>query len=117
MRKIHSSLCIFYSFISFRLHERRQSGACRKLGIKLNHGGRGFLLVRSSTQAMVSPVSTLDEFARGSPRTPRSLVDEEERAIAEKGFFSASDSAQHAARWVETGAVAVIIPLIFQLLF
>ncbi|KAG5537490.1 hypothetical protein RHGRI_024807 [Rhododendron griersonianum] len=67
----------------FKLHERRQSGG-RKLEIKLNRGG-GFPL--GSRQAMVSPVSTLDAFARGSPRTPRSPVDEEERAIAEKGFY------------------------------
>lgn len=34
---------------------------------------------------MSSPVSTLDVYGRGSsPRTP---VEEEERAIAEKGFY------------------------------
>lgn len=37
---------------------------------------------------MVSPVSPLDLLlARGSPRTPMSPVEEEERAIAEKGFY------------------------------
>ncbi|KAL0342128.1 UNVERIFIED_CONTAM: VQ motif-containing protein 19 [Sesamum calycinum] len=37
---------------------------------------------------MVSPVSPLEYLAaRGSPRTPRSPMEEEERAIAEKGFY------------------------------
>lgn len=41
---------------------------------------------------MVSPVSPLDMFTRGSsssPRTPHSPIDEEEeeKAIAEKGFY------------------------------
>lgn len=37
---------------------------------------------------MASPVSPLDLLmARGSPRTPMSPVEEEERAIAEKGFY------------------------------
>nr|DAD45023.1 TPA_asm: hypothetical protein HUJ06_003253 [Nelumbo nucifera] len=62
---------------TFKLHERRQS--MRKLEIKL--GGI------AARQVLVSPVSPLDLFSRGSPRTPRSPLEEEERAIAEKGFY------------------------------
>ncbi|KAL6996640.1 hypothetical protein U1Q18_006771 [Sarracenia purpurea var. burkii] len=95
---------------AFKLHERRQSA--RKLEIKLNHGGasaplgsppsitmqqRSFLGFGGGCgggeMVMVSPVSPLDLFARGSPRTPLSssssslTLEEEERAIAEKGFY------------------------------
>lgn len=81
---------------AFKLHERRQSA--KKLEIKLNKGGastplassarqRGFMGFGGRETAMVSPVSTLDLFARGSPKTPRSSLEEEEKAIAEKGFY------------------------------
>ncbi|KAF5932298.1 VQ motif-containing protein 11-like [Camellia sinensis] len=83
---------------SFKLHERRQTA--RKLEIKLNNNNNNINCVDSVTagstrqrsglgfggemMVMVSPVSTLDFFARGSPRTPS---EEEEKAIAEKGFY------------------------------
>lgn len=79
----------------FKLHERRQS--VRKLEIKLGNAiapsstapspssarHRGFVGL-GGEMMMVSPVSPLELF---SPRTPRSPVEEEERAIAEKGFY------------------------------
>ncbi|KAG6413292.1 hypothetical protein SASPL_126001 [Salvia splendens] len=59
---------------AFNLHERRTT--VRKLKIKLGASNR------RGGAVMESPVSTL-EYA-GSPATPS---DEEERAIAEKGFY------------------------------
>ncbi|CAK9181640.1 unnamed protein product [Ilex paraguariensis] len=85
---------------AFKLHERRQSAS--KLEIKLNNGGGVSVGSGGSTPSsarqrsfvgfggemvMVSPVSPFDLLARGSPRTPRSPMEEEERAIAEKGFY------------------------------
>ncbi|CAI9267433.1 unnamed protein product [Lactuca saligna] len=75
----------------FKLHERRQNTG--KLEITLNDGFRPFGIMSPSSRQrsftvgemmMSSPVSTLDVYGRGSPRTP---VEEEERAIAEKGFY------------------------------
>ncbi|CAA0816454.1 VQ motif-containing protein 11 [Striga hermonthica] len=60
---------------AFKLHERRPTA--RKLEVKLG----------AAAAALNSPVSPLDYLsaaARGSPRTP---MEEEERAIAEKGFY------------------------------
>lgn len=80
---------------AFKLHERRPSA--RKLEIKLGgsnsmvspstarHQQRNFL--GNGEMVMASPVSQLELFARGSPRTPRSPMEEEERAIAEKGYY------------------------------
>ncbi|GMH14298.1 hypothetical protein Nepgr_016139 [Nepenthes gracilis] len=65
---------------AFKLHERRQ--AMRKLDIELNDS--------CGSTVMVSPVSPLELLGRGmmiSPRMPRSPAEEEERAIAEKGFY------------------------------
>ncbi|CAK9185618.1 unnamed protein product [Ilex paraguariensis] len=85
---------------TFKLHERRQSAI--KLEIKLNNGGGNSVGFGGSTPTsarqrgllrfggemfMVSPVSPLDLLGQGSPRTPRSPLEEEERAIAEKGFY------------------------------
>ncbi|GAA0157975.1 hypothetical protein Leryth_024008 [Lithospermum erythrorhizon] len=85
---------------AFKLHERRQTA--RKLEIQLNNNNNSYMhnavgqIIPSfvvspscvSRQMMVSPVSTLDFFlGRGSPRTPMSPQEEEERAIAEKGFY------------------------------
>ncbi|XP_071729413.1 VQ motif-containing protein 11-like [Rutidosis leptorrhynchoides] len=76
---------------AFKLHERRQT--TRKLEITLNHGVRQFGIMSPSARQrgfvngdmmMSSPVSTLDVYGRGSPLTP---VEEEERTIAEKGFY------------------------------
>nr|WRI02142.1 VQ-motif-containing protein 11 [Paeonia ostii] len=79
---------------AFKLHERRQS--VKKLEINLNHGGGGgSSSITSPSYArsfvgfggemvLVSPVSHFDLFCRGSPRTPK---EEEEKAIAEKGFY------------------------------
>ncbi|XP_009608414.1 VQ motif-containing protein 11-like [Nicotiana tabacum] len=88
---------------AFKLHERRQMSA-RKLEIMLNNGGcngppvgfsAGPLLSPSSSSSsltrkrsfLASPVSPLEMLTRGSPRTPRSPMEEEEKAIAEKGFY------------------------------
>lgn len=49
------------------------------------HQQRNFL--GNGEMVMASPVSQLELFARGSPRTPRSPMEEEERAIAEKGYY------------------------------
>ncbi|XVE91269.1 hypothetical protein DITRI_Ditri20bG0140200 [Diplodiscus trichospermus] len=82
----------------FKLHERRK--AMKKLEIQLSNNNNGksecpsdFLFVRQKG-FLVSPVSTLDFWLRVSPtshggsESARSLVEEEEeRAIAEKGFF------------------------------
>ncbi|XP_057967788.1 VQ motif-containing protein 11-like [Malania oleifera] len=64
----------------FKLHERRQS--VRNLEIK----HRSFLGFGGGETVMASPVSPFDAFsgAGGSPKTPS---EEEERAIAEKGFY------------------------------
>ncbi|KAL0463944.1 UNVERIFIED_CONTAM: VQ motif-containing protein 11 [Sesamum latifolium] len=73
---------------AFKLHERRPTA--RKLEIKLNNNNGAAALQYSPSSArnrtvMASPVSPLDYVAaRGSPRSP---VEEEERAIAEKGFY------------------------------
>ncbi|KAH6782018.1 hypothetical protein C2S52_001171 [Perilla frutescens var. hirtella] len=74
----------------FKLHERRPTA--RKLEIKLGGGAtalhspaRHHLSFAGEGMMMVSPVSPLEYLAaRGSPRSP---MEEEERAIAEKGFY------------------------------
>ncbi|KAK6147823.1 hypothetical protein DH2020_018735 [Rehmannia glutinosa] len=83
---------------AFKLHERRPTAA-RKLEIKLGGASlhsppppaaarshRSFL---GENMVMVSPVSPLEYLAaaRGSPKTPRLPMEEEERAIADKGFY------------------------------
>ncbi|XWS11767.1 hypothetical protein CRYUN_Cryun37aG0028300 [Craigia yunnanensis] len=82
----------------FKLHERRK--AMKKLEIKLNNNNNigknecppDFFFVRQRG-FLVSPVSTLDIWSRMSPtsrggsESTRSLVEEEEKAIAEKGFY------------------------------
>ncbi|KAI3463426.1 hypothetical protein Pfo_020089 [Paulownia fortunei] len=89
---------------AFKLHERRPTA--RKLEIKLNnHNNNGGAATTTTLHSpsssarnhrsflgentvMASPVSPLEYLAaRGSPKTPRSPVEEEERAIAEKGFY------------------------------
>ncbi|XP_022777119.1 VQ motif-containing protein 11-like [Durio zibethinus] len=77
----------------FKLHERRR--AMKKLEIKLNNNNIGkneypsdFFFVRKRGSFLVSPVSTLDFWSRGGSESTRSLVEEEEeKAIAEKGFY------------------------------
>ncbi|KAL8099066.1 hypothetical protein AgCh_031670 [Apium graveolens] len=84
----------------FKLQERRQSG--KKLELQLNNNNNndnnrtlGFSAYSPRHRMMMfSPVSPLDMFlmARGngnnnSPRTPMSPVEQEERAIADKGFY------------------------------
>ncbi|XP_038897860.1 VQ motif-containing protein 11-like [Benincasa hispida] len=59
---------------AFRLQERRRSS--KKLELELNSG-----YTAAGGIGMVSPVSTLEFIGRGSP------CEEEERAIAEKGFY------------------------------
>ncbi|KAL8232339.1 hypothetical protein R6Q57_002117 [Mikania cordata] len=74
----------------FKLQERRQS--TRKLEITLDNGFHQFGIMHPQTRhrryncddtMMSSPVSTLDVCGKGSPRTP---VEDEQKAIAEKGF-------------------------------
>ncbi|KAL1554138.1 VQ motif-containing protein 11-like [Salvia divinorum] len=72
---------------AFNLHERRTTVRELKIKLQSHNGGGGALHSLSSTASnrravMESPVSPL-EYA-GSPATP---TDEEERAIAEKGFY------------------------------
>ncbi|MCD9643778.1 hypothetical protein HAX54_031477 [Datura stramonium] len=88
---------------AFKLHERRQTA--RKLEIMLNNGGSAFggpsmgfgvgpLLSPPSSSSpspstrkrsyLASPISPLEMLARVSPRSP---MEEEERAIAEKGYY------------------------------
>ncbi|KAJ0008121.1 hypothetical protein Pint_30188 [Pistacia integerrima] len=71
---------------AFKLHERRQTA--KKLEIKLNNKPNN----QRGNSFLVSPVSTLEFLSRVSPRSPmdspRELCEEEEeRAIAEKGFY------------------------------
>lgn len=88
---------------AFKLHERRQTTKKLELNLNLNatatisNGSSPSSCTTSSSPScgglfgrqmvMVSPVSPLDFLARGSPRTPVSPCPEEERAIAEKGFY------------------------------
>ncbi|KAJ7962823.1 VQ motif containing protein [Quillaja saponaria] len=85
---------------TFKLHERRQTTKKLELSIiglgeKPNGpyyrprggGGGGGVLGFGGEMVMASPVSPFELLARGSPRTPRSPREEEERAIAEKGFY------------------------------
>ncbi|KAK1360097.1 VQ domain-containing protein [Heracleum sosnowskyi] len=86
----------------FKLQERRQSG--KKLELQLNNNNNndnnrtsslGFSAFSPRQRMMMfSPVSPLDMLllTRGngngsSPRTPMSPIEQEERAIADKGFF------------------------------
>ncbi|KAL6559793.1 hypothetical protein OROGR_004910 [Orobanche gracilis] len=83
---------------AIKLHERRPTA--RRLEIELRDTAKVNGCGHSPTPArnfsgenmvMVSPVSPLEyleaSVARGSPRTPRSPMEEEERAIAGKGFY------------------------------
>ena len=97
---------------AFKLHERRQT--TKKLELNLtnttttttNFDGGGslspsycsgpfgwqrssgtFMGFGSDQMVMVSPVSPFEFVARESPRTPVSPCPEEDRAIAEKGFY------------------------------
>ncbi|KAI4355772.1 hypothetical protein L6164_004512 [Bauhinia variegata] len=94
---------------NFKLHERRHT--TKKLEVNIgvserptfnssslspspsshgayvrNRAGAGYMGL-GSEMLMTSPVSPLELLARGSPRTPRSQQEEEEKAIAEKGFY------------------------------
>lgn len=77
----------------FKLQERRQSG--KKLELQLNNNNDNRMtsvglaaLSPRQRMMMFSPVSPLDMlFLRTSPRTPMSPVEQEERAIAHKGFY------------------------------
>ncbi|XP_027344857.1 VQ motif-containing protein 11 [Abrus precatorius] len=83
---------------NFKLHERRNAAA-KKLELSIGVSERAVnmsvspcSLVRSrallgENMVMASPVSPLEFLARASPRTPKSPDEEEERAIAEKGFY------------------------------
>jgi hypothetical protein len=90
---------------AFKLHERRH--ATKKLELDIDHstafnkhcmGRANFNNLSPSCPPsassgpplrpmIFSPVSPLEFYARGSPRTPREVEEEEERAIAEKGFY------------------------------
>ncbi|GFP92013.1 hypothetical protein PHJA_001345400 [Phtheirospermum japonicum] len=76
---------------AFKLHERRPTA--RKLEIKLAgaaalHSPPPARCPRSENTFMVSPVSPLEYPAAAAARwSPRSPMEEEERAIAEKGFY------------------------------
>ncbi|GLT77190.1 hypothetical protein SLA2020_487990 [Shorea laevis] len=89
---------------AFKLHERRQ--ATKKLELNIDHSTtfNKHCMARLNfnnsgpsassgpppqrpMNMIFSPVSPLEFYARGSPRTPREAEEEEERAIAEKGFY------------------------------
>ncbi|KAK7381564.1 hypothetical protein VNO80_00109 [Phaseolus coccineus] len=73
---------------NFKLHERRHAAA-KNLDLPvLMVSSNNVSILRNRTcenLVMASPVSPLEMLARGSPRTPHE--EEEERAIAEKGFY------------------------------
>ncbi|KAK9102068.1 hypothetical protein Sjap_019322 [Stephania japonica] len=76
---------------AFKLQERRQSGRKLEISLGFNNGGHSNCNNHQSA-VLVSPVSPFDLFSRGSasPRTPldhEEMVQMEERAIAEKGFY------------------------------
>ncbi|KAI4329362.1 hypothetical protein L6164_021632 [Bauhinia variegata] len=93
---------------NFKLHERRHTTKKLELNIGVserpmfnsglspspssygayvrNRAGAGYMVLGSEI-LVASPVSPLELLARGSPRTPRSPQEEEEKAIAEKGFY------------------------------
>ncbi|KAG5000873.1 hypothetical protein JHK87_021945 [Glycine soja] len=87
---------------NFKLHERRNAAA-KKLDLPIDRA-MSMMMMTSPTSSVIrnrtpttlenmnmmmmmmgSPVSPLEFVARGSPRTPHE--EEEERAIAEKGFY------------------------------
>lgn len=74
----------------FKLHERRKSAKklemikCR-VGSSISGSPRQREF--GGEMMMVSPVSTLDLFARGSPKSPLEEEEEERAIIAEKGFY------------------------------
>ncbi|KAK7294065.1 hypothetical protein RJT34_16948 [Clitoria ternatea] len=68
----------------FKLHERRNAAA-KKLELSVGASERAMNLKMTMMMMNLSPVSPLEMLARGSPRTPHE--EEEERAIAEKGFY------------------------------
>ncbi|KAJ4718463.1 putative VQ motif-containing protein [Melia azedarach] len=91
---------------TFKLHERRQTA--KKLEIKLNNtpttnnvysNAYELCFYKQRSSFLVSPVSTLEFLTRVSPRSPREefhargspskelCEEEEEKAIAEKGFY------------------------------
>ena len=72
----------------FNLHERRQTTGKLEITLSRQFGAMSPAARQRSFAGgetmMSSPVSILDVYGVGSPRTP---VEEEERAIAEKGFY------------------------------
>ncbi|KAK9141766.1 hypothetical protein Syun_011166 [Stephania yunnanensis] len=88
---------------AFKLQERRQGGRKLEISLGFNNGHSNCnnrqrttpwvkgVLGGDHNAVLVSPVSPFDLFSRGSasPRTPsdEEMVQMEERAIAEKGFF------------------------------
>ncbi|KAL0724453.1 hypothetical protein Bca4012_039052 [Brassica carinata] len=76
---------------AFKLHERRRT--FKKMELRINHNITNDSLSHSNKGFLVSPVSHLDPFwARVSPHSGReyphpTLDKEEQKAIAEKGFY------------------------------
>ncbi|MCD9642353.1 hypothetical protein HAX54_029084 [Datura stramonium] len=69
---------------SFKLHERRHSA--RKLENIILTGGKTIFSTRQQRSSfLASPVSPLEMLTRGI--SPKSPMEEEDRAIAEKGFY------------------------------
>ncbi|KAK9149575.1 hypothetical protein Scep_008332 [Stephania cephalantha] len=75
---------------AFKLQERRQGGRKLEISLRTTPWVKG-VLGGDHNAVLVSPVSPFDLFSRGlaSPRTPsdEEMVQMEERAIAEKGFY------------------------------
>ncbi|PWA57513.1 VQ-like protein [Artemisia annua] len=69
---------------SYKLHERRKAGKKLEINLARPATREGRLMGYDKETVMGSPVSTLDVCGRRSPETP---MEEEDRAIAEKGYY------------------------------
>nr|GEU64333.1 hypothetical protein [Tanacetum cinerariifolium] len=69
---------------SYKLHERRKTGKKLEINLARPATRNGRLVGYDKETVTGSPVSTLDGCERRSPETP---MEEEERAIAEKGYY------------------------------
>ncbi|XP_065867997.1 VQ motif-containing protein 11 [Euphorbia lathyris] len=95
---------------AFKLNERRQSAKNLQINLINNNNSMfQFRQQRGGSHLLVSPVSTLDFIA--SRMSPRSPCDEEERAIAEKGFYLHPISPLCTPRGAEPPELLPLFPL------
>ncbi|KAE9621302.1 hypothetical protein Lal_00023561 [Lupinus albus] len=81
----------------FKLHERRSNNLQLNIGVSDMFHNNHYIMMNNSitlgtrgemVNLIPSPVSPLEFWARGSPRTPKSPQQEEEqRVVIEKGFY------------------------------